>query len=1118
VASKSNPFANSTSPFSNTKSPFTGSNPFGTTNTTPKLTLSSFGSSGKRGKATPQSKAALTSIKKNQNIDHPSLWENLIGGLSKGLDYISRPGHMVNNALYDITSGHAGNALSDAWKGLTTTKGHTFQDVLNNFGPNFSQNKGLAFVGDVVTDPLTYLTFGSTGVAKGVLKPFVTRALEEASQKGAVKGTKAFADIWDKHLGSDAAIHALKTAQTKGNNAMISAGLPFGRKLTLVNKPLAMQKQTQKVSTEAASALNDLMSKSGIARPDRLGLISHMIGRTVHSTKDLNTQEFDFVNQIWHNHLGQSAKTHFANLPDPFAGLTKPSNKANSTAWKKFIQTNYSNSLHLLPKPIDQMSKSELVQAAKDLNTNYKQSMLQAVGNVKNDFTKLGKNYTYYDGLTGFSPATKKLFVKPTGEATKLGNMQEQLGKLFGSRRFVPLASQIRDHRIQSGMGHILGSGNKSYAYGYDFINQLKHDVGKMQEFKSLTPDDWKEVAYTIEGNRPTHAGYTPPSPAKQAEIDAVVHKLVGDPNNPAQADSFLKRLNDAENNAGVQRGVQPRYFPHVYNLKHETDFQQLQSELLNMGQRGKQIAAGLKHGLSGFQKGRTEFQTMADLTDALHEAEKTGNTAFLDRYKDVSWNPLEAFGKRAISGMQQIAKKESIDAIVRDGLALNRNKAIPEGWVKVGSEGIPKGSPLEELKGQIVPKEIHSDLMKVNKLFTNDAELNHFMDKADKVLSILRRNYTVTKAGFHIRQSIGNIFQNTLAGVSPAAWSQAGKFLAHPDRYPQWEKELLENGIIHTGTSGADLANSIGDELSNKLSPSRIAKGLNPVSSHFYLATGGRKLGEFEDNMARVSHYFYMRNKGLSQQAATDSVRKYLFNYSEISTTGQAIRRFIPFYQWMRNNLPFQIVNTLKNPKAYNIAQNFLRDFQNQPDNQDAIAQAGIYGQINQDIVQKLIDENGGVLPKYIQDNYINTPLGYYSIGLPVQDVKQMTEDPAKYFFSGMNPYLSLLTEMSSNQNNLNYAPIDKSVPTGQSIWTTPMGMRHVAETAIGSPAQIGGGIYDLLKSKGNDWSSIKKGVGVNTQKMDIQKAINNLLYQKALELNTKAKATRDATANGGN
>jgi hypothetical protein len=222
-----------------------------------------------------------------------------------------------------------------------------------------------------------------------------------------------------------------------------------------------------------------------------------------------------------------------------------------------------------------------------------------------------------------------------------------------------------------------------------------------------------------------------------------------------------------------------------------------------------------------------------------------------------------------------------------------------------------------------------------------------------------------------------------------------------------------------------------------------------------------------------------------------------------------------IPFYQWMRNNLPFQIANTIKNPKVYNITQNLLYNYQDRPSSQEAMSLAGINNPLDQGIVQKLIEANGGTLPKYIQDNYVNTPWGYYNVGLPVQDLKQVTHDPAAYFFGGLNPYLSLITkELPNNEASLTGAQIDKNIPKGNSIWTSAGGLNHIGETAIGSPWQVGNGIYN--GATGGDWSNVLKGLGLKTQPADPAKTVNNLLYQKALEVNTKAKALK--AKNGGN
>jgi hypothetical protein len=1053
-------------------------------------------------------KAALTTIKNNAWAD---AGQGILHGLGTALDIIDRPRNAIDSALSVATSKKShnlGDILNSGIQGLTGQKHTSFGDLMDQWGWHKAGNWSIkdpldishggralvGFLGDVATDPLTYLSFGTEGVAKNALKPLVAEGEKLAAQQGFKKGTAQFTQAVESHLASNNADNILKAATAKNNKSLVNFGVPFGSKATIVPKPSFLAPQTQQISREAAQALAAKMSHTGMDSAGRYELLSHILGRPIHSTKDLNTQEHDFINQIWHGGLSSAVEGHYHpnNLPDPFTGVSMPKGKGIKKAdWENFVNTHYQNVTgQSLPVPTSQMSVADLKNVATQLNTHLtaqeaqiqRQALTGALQNSKNSFNQLGKQFVHHDGLTGVSPLAKKLFTKADGSATKLGEMQNSIGSLLGSRRFVSVANQVKDHRVKDALAHVVSTNTKAYAYTHNFIQQLR-EIGKTPEFKSLSPDDWKEVAYTIEGQRPTHAGYIPPNPTKQAQIDHVVH-LLTNPN-----DGYLTKLNAQEAGAGIQRGNVANYFPHVYNMPKDQSFEDVVTALQNMGPRGQQIIGGLKNASSGFQRAREEFKTMADLQDFLHAHH---GTAVADKFANVSWNPLEAFGKRTIVGMNQVAKHEAVNEIHKAGLAID-HKFAPSGWRQV--ESLDPNSAIHQLNGQYVPPEIHKDLMSVNKLLTSSEDLNKFIDKIDNVMSVLRRNYTVTKLGFHTRQSIGNVFQNTLAGVSPSSYVQAAKFIANPGKYPQWEKELLENGIIHTGSSNADLAHNLGTELNTRLNAGNLASMLNPVGKNFALGKMGRKAGEYEDNVARAAHYFYMRNKGLSQQQAADSVRKYLFNYSEANNATRGIRMVIPFYQWMRNNLPFQMLNLTKNPKAYNIAQNFLKDFQNEPDQAQAMGAAGINNLLDQQTMQKVIQENGGILPKYIQDNYIDLGNGhYYNIGLPTQDLKQAVQDPATYFGSGLNPYLQLIQEMHSNQSSLNNAPIDSSVPTGQSIWTTPAGLNHVGETALGSP-------YQLLEGQ------LAKGLGTKTQNMDFTKQLQILASQKAKELSTRAK-----------
>lgn len=198
-------------------------------------------------------------------------------------------------------------------------------------------------------------------------------------------------------------------------------------------------------------------------------------------------------------------------------------------------------------------------------------------------------------------------------------------------------------------------------------------------------------------------------------------------------------------------------------------------------------------------------------------------------------------------------------------------------------------------------------------------------------------------------------------------------------------------------------------------------------------------------------------------------------------------------------------------------MVQNFLKDFQGQQDQQAEMQKLGIGGMINQQIVDKLIEENGGILPKYIQENYVKMPWKdaqgqdvYYNLALPSQDVKAAVSDPLKFFTSAMNPMLQALYEVHNNASNLNGAPIDKFTPKGESVAMTPAGLEYLFNSALGTPAQLGTGLINGLTN--HDWANVVKAFGLNTADINNSNAINDLLYTKSNDLKTRASAIKKA------
>lgn len=84
-----------------------------------------------------------------------------------------------------------------------------------------------------------------------------------------------------------------------------------------------------------------------------------------------------------------------------------------------------------------------------------------------------------------------------------------------------------------------------------------------------------------------------------------------------------------------------------------------------------------------------------------------------------------------------------------------------------------------------------------------------------------------------------------------------------------------------------------------------------------------GRKYNKFLEDNARIAHYLWAKDKGLTPFEAMKSVNKYLFNYKDLTPfEQQSMRPIFLFYTWMRKNIPLQLKAIARNPKivaAYN-------------------------------------------------------------------------------------------------------------------------------------------------------------------------------------------------------
>ena len=200
--------------------------------------------------------------------------------------------------------------------------------------------------------------------------------------------------------------------------------------------------------------------------------------------------------------------------------------------------------------------------------------------------------------------------------------------------------------------------------------------------------------------------------------------------------------------------------------------------------------------------------------------------------------------------------------------------------------------------------------------------ELNAFIKSFDYVQNLWKAQALVAPA-YHIRNLVGNNWNNYLAGVkNPVHYADAlrlqmGKNVKITDDAGKvWNTaelvdEAQKTGVLGKGWFAADIPTALQDEIGSK--------SWNPLKQNFGLYKANRATGEVMENNARLAHFIDRIKKGFSPEDAAKSVKKYLFDYNDLTGIEQnAFKRLMPFYTWTRKNIPLQLETLVKDPSKF--------------------------------------------------------------------------------------------------------------------------------------------------------------------------------------------------------
>ena len=336
--------------------------------------------------------------------------------------------------------------------------------------------------------------------------------------------------------------------------------------------------------------------------------------------------------------------------------------------------------------------------------------------------------------------------------------------------------------------------------------------------------------------------------------------------------------------------------------------------------------------------------------------------------------------------------------------------------------ESVIKSMP--KLKGIKFDPDIMKEITKSYDYLIKPEPVNQLIKKVfDPVQNWWKAHVLSYFPAYHSRNMAGNIFNNSLAGVYKASrysdaiqlqvyryYKRRGIKMPKPKLVSGLDPDFLieqgqKLGIAGRGMMGFEIPRTIRQEL---------AKGnWNILSSQGKLVKGGRTVGTVIEDNGRWAHFIDKIAKGEKTWDAAKSVKKFLFDYGELTEFERIVmKRIFPFYTWTRKNIPLQLEQAIKQPGKVAALQKVKSSIE----------------------AKTPITEQEKVLPKWLSERmplrigrddkdiqYL--PLEGY---LPFSDLGKL-ERPGRTAIESLTPLAKIPAELSFNQSSFFGSPIER-------------------------------------------------------------------------------------------
>jgi len=283
--------------------------------------------------------------------------------------------------------------------------------------------------------------------------------------------------------------------------------------------------------------------------------------------------------------------------------------------------------------------------------------------------------------------------------------------------------------------------------------------------------------------------------------------------------------------------------------------------------------------------------------------------------------DPVLAYAIRGIGSSKAVNAQEFLTKVGKEFFVSADNAPISY---------VESTNPL--FKGLKAPKEVVETVDKYS-IGIKPEELKTVVRAFDSIQNWWKSQALISPM-YHTRNTVGNLWNNFLGGVyNPISYKKAtdiqiGNKLddvilttANGDAYTgkQVMEMAIDNGAFGKGQYSGDIEQAIKDEMMTLREALGNASGYNPFSQSNIAIKANQNVGSFIENNARLAHFIKKLEDGYSPLGAARSVKKYLFDYTDLTETEQKIfKRIAPFYTWTRKNIPLQLENLVYQPAKW--------------------------------------------------------------------------------------------------------------------------------------------------------------------------------------------------------